>query len=131
MEEGLIWKRFVIFLFIPKWKEKEEMWDDMVNNIDEHWGNQNKKKCRKMLLFLFLNFFRCYSLFEIWGWNWVLEFKCLIFWNWRKIMNSTSIFSFFALHVAIVFIFLMIFFFYSSCIAFNFLSLRESWNSND
>jgi hypothetical protein len=67
------------------------------------------KMQKKVMVFIFLYFFHCYSLFEIWGWKWVLKFKCLIFWNWRAIMNAISIFSFFTLHVAIVSIFLMIF----------------------
>jgi hypothetical protein len=50
---------------------------------------------RKRWFLNFSLFIHCYSLFEIWGWKWVLEFKCLIFWNWREIMNSISSFCFF------------------------------------
>lgn len=34
------------------------MWNDIVNNSDEHWGSQKKeKKCEKKLLFLFIFIF--------------------------------------------------------------------------
>jgi hypothetical protein len=48
-------------------------------NIKE--AKTKEKNAKKVVIFIYFYFIHCYSLFEIWGWKWVLEFKCSIFGN--------------------------------------------------